>query len=114
MRSSLSVRFYASPTGSEPVREWLLTLDRGARRAIGTDIKTVELGWPLGMPLVRKMQSQLWEIRCHLTGSIARVLFTVAGKDLVLLHGFIKKAQKTPAADLQVAVRRMKEVHDGQ
>lgn len=113
MKPSLSVRFYAAASGTEPVREWLMSLDRESRKVIGTDIKTVQLGWPLGMPLVRKMQPGLWEVRCHLAHGIARVLFTVVGQDLVLLHGFIKKAQKTPTTDLQTAIRRMKEIHGG-
>jgi len=84
-----------------------------ARRIIGTDIKTVEIGWPFGMPLVRKMAPGLWEVRSHLPQGIARVLFTLLGDDLVLLHGFIKKAQKTPATDLALALRRMKEIQRG-
>ena len=64
---------------------------------MGYDIKTVEMGWPLGMPLVRKLDNQLWEVRINLSGQrIARVLFTVAEAQMVLLHGFIKKTQKTP------------------
>lgn len=110
MKPRLTVRFYRSPTGSEPVRDWLLELDREARRVIGVDIKTVELGWPLGMPLVRKLTPGLWEIRCHLAQGIARVLFSTRGDTMVLLHGFIKKSQKTPTTDLALAQKRMKEI----
>ena len=113
MKPSLVVRFYASSSGNEPVRDWLTSLGRDARRAIGTDIKTVEMGWPLGMPLVRKLAPGLWEVRSHLPSGIARVLFTVKDQNLVLLHGFEKKSQKTPAADLQTAIRRIKEIQDG-
>ena len=57
----LNVCFYRSTSGREPVREWLKReLSLGARQAIGADIKTVQEGWPLGMPLVRKLDTQLW------------------------------------------------------
>lgn len=86
----LDVRFFATDSGNEPVREWLKTLPASERRTIGEDIKTVQFGWPLGMPLVRKLAKDLWEIRIHLMDRIARVLFTVVSHTMVLLHGFIK------------------------
>jgi phage-related protein len=113
MTPVLNVRFYRTPAGNEPVREWLKDLSKEDRQAIGEDIKTVQLGWPLGMPLVRKMESGLWEVRIDLEDRIARVLFTVEGADMVLLHGFIKKTQKTPPTDLETARDRMKEVRNG-
>ncbi len=77
------------------------------RQVIGEDIKLVQFRWPLGMPLVRKIEADLWEVRSHLSGGrIARVLFTVRSTEMALLHGFIKKTQKTPANDLQLARER--------
>ncbi|RJP42910.1 MAG: type II toxin-antitoxin system RelE/ParE family toxin [Desulfobacteraceae bacterium] len=76
------------------------------RKIIGTDIKEVQFGWPLGMPLVRKLEKDLWEVRSHLEGRIARVLFTVSEGHIVLLHAFIKKAQKIPKSDLVTARSR--------
>ncbi|MBF0164325.1 MAG: type II toxin-antitoxin system RelE/ParE family toxin [Magnetococcales bacterium] len=99
----LQVAFFRTETGGEPVREWLKSLDQTERRIIGEEIKTVQIGWPLGMPLVRKMEADLWEIRCQLPGRIARILFTTEAEKMVLLHGFIKKTQKTPDQELQVA-----------
>jgi phage-related protein len=109
---TLAVCFYQSGSGAEPVRDWLNELPKTARRAIGEDMKTVQFGWPLGMPLVRKMEKGLWEVRSHIHSGIARVLFTVVDEQMVLLHGFVKKSPKTPADDLQVARQRMREVHD--
>lgn len=103
----LAVVFYRSAAGNEPVRDWLLGLERDDRRAVGYDIKTAQYGWPLGMPLIRKLEPGLWEVRSHLTEGIARVLFTVDGTTMVLLHGFVKKSQKTPAADLKAARKRL-------
>ena len=102
----LNVRFFCTDAGNEPVREWLTDLSREHRRMIGTDIKTVQLGWPIGMPVVRKLDTGLWEVRIDLGDTIARVLFTVVGSDMILLHGFIKKSQKTPASDMATAKQR--------
>ncbi len=107
----ITVRFYRSANNHEPVRSWLLDLNSDDRKDIGLDIKTVEYGWPLGMPLVRKMDKDLWEVRVRLSGTqIARVLFTVHHSEMVLLHGFVKKSQKTPTSDLQLAKKRRDEV----
>lgn len=107
MRPILIVRFYMSAAGREPVREWLLGLERDARRVIGEDIKTAQYGWPLGMPLIRKLEPGLWEVRSRLKNGIARVVFTVEGPEMVLLHGFIKKSQKASEADLKTARARL-------
>jgi phage-related protein len=110
MRASLAVRFYRTSAGKEPVREWLVEqVSPAARRMIGADIKTVQLGWPIGMPLVRKLGAGLWEVRSRIPDGIARVLFTVVGTDMVLLHGFVKKSHATPKAHLDLALFRMKE-----
>jgi len=109
----LRVAFYRSEAGTEPIREWLLSLPKETRKAIGDDIKTVQFGWPLGMPLVRKMEPGLWEIRCDIPDGIARVFFTTNESTLVLLHAFIKKSNPTPSQELHVARRRRNEVHNG-
>lgn len=106
-RYRLQVVFYKTDSGTEPVREWLKELGRDDRKIIGEDIKTVQLGWPLGMPLVRKIDKGLWEIRIQLDRRIARVLFTAHEGMMVLLHGFIKKSKKLPANDLKIAKQRM-------
>ena len=102
------VRFFKTDGGTEPVRDWLRELPAIDRKTIGEDIKTVQFGWPLGMPLVRKMDKELWEVRIHLENRIARVLFTISNGTIVLLHGFIKKSQATPKHDLKLATDRMR------
>lgn len=109
----VSVVFFRTANGREPVKEWLLKLDKDDRSIIGTDLKTVEYGWPLGMPLIRgfsgKANSDLWEVRSDLSNSrIARVIFTMFCGDMVLLNGFIKKTQKTPDQELAKARDRKK------
>jgi phage-related protein len=101
------VKFYKSDAGNEPVREWLLSLREDEKKTIGEDIKTVQFGWPIGMPVARKVEKDLWEIRSKLQNKIARVLFTVESSKIVLLHGFIKKTQKIPGKDLELAKRRL-------
>ena len=95
--------FYRTVSGNEPVREWLRGLSKADKRVIGNDIKTVQYGWPIGMPVVRKLDAGLWEVRSRLDQRISRILFTVHGDTMVLLHGFIKKSQKE---DLQLAKDR--------
>ncbi len=79
---------------------------------VGFDIKTTQYGWPLGMPLIRKLEPGLWEVRSRITEGIARVLFTVDGDTMVLPHGFVKKSQKTPAADLKTAKQRLADLRE--
>ena len=91
--------------------DWLRSLPVDDRRAIGTDLATVQFGWPLGMPLCRSLGAGLWEVRSALPSRrIARLLFFVGEGRIGVVHGFIKKTQKTPAEDLQLARRRMKEM----
>jgi phage-related protein len=81
------------------------------RKLVGRDIQKVEFGWPLGMPYSRSLGNGLWEVRSDLTGrKIGRVIFCVARERMVLLHGFVKKTQKTAEQDLKLAVKRMKEM----
>ena len=107
----LTVVFYKTGGGNEPVREWLKGLKREDRKTIGEDIKTVQFGWPLGMPLIRKVEPGIWEVRSNISRGIARVLFTVEGHTMVLLHGFIKKSQKISGIDLQTARARLVDLH---
>jgi len=103
--------FYALPSGREPVREWLKGLPEDDRKVVGEDIKDVEFAWPIGMPLCRSLGRGMWEVRSTLTqGRIVRVLFCEQEGKMVLLHAFIKKTQKTPPADLELALKRKKEI----
>jgi len=104
----LPAAFYRSVSGREPVRIWLKSLGSDDRKAIGDDIRTVEFGWPVGMPICRPMGRGLFEVRSDLSGGrIARVLFAIVNEQAVLLHGFIKKTQKTPQSDLETTRRRL-------
>lgn len=109
-----NVVFFRNESGREPVRDWLKSLDKDDRKKIGEDIKVVQFRWPLGMPLVRKIESDLWETRTRLSqGRIARVLFTIYQQEIALLHGFVKKSQKTPVNELKTARVRKEQWQQG-
>ena len=94
------------------MRDWLTDdVSEVERKIIGSDIKTVEYGWPIGMPTSRPMGGGLHEVRSSLSGNrIARVLFCVEEGRMILLHGFIKKTKATPKSDLDLAKNRKKEI----
>ena len=107
----LPAAFYCLVSGREPVREWLKALGDEDRKIIGEDIKDVEFSWPIGMPLCRPLGKGLWEVRSEITqGRIARIPFCIRDGRMVLLHAFIKKTQKTPDSDIELATRRKKEL----
>ena len=112
----LSVIFFRTAAGGEPVREWLKSLEPVEdRKQIGVDIKTIEFGWPIGMPVCRPLGDGLYEVRSNLSGNkIARVLLYIDVEErMVLLHGFVKKTQKTPTADMEFA-RKNKRMHEAE
>ncbi len=110
-RKRIPARFYRNENGSEPVREWLWALDKAERILIGTDIKTVEYGWPIGNAglstdgagFVRSKDSSGGE-------SNGPGLFCISESKMVLLHGFVKKSQKTAKTDLDLAIERQRVV----
>lgn len=107
----IPVRFYRTTAGREPVLDWLRELVKADRQVIGVNLMRVQFGWPIGMPLVRSLGDGLWEVRSDLRSDrIARLLFCFHDGLLVVLHGFIKKTQKTPPSNLELARRRMREI----
>lgn len=110
----VTARFFNTGSGKEPVREWLKEQKTEDKKAIGEDIKAVEFSWPVGYPQVQKMDKDLWEVRSHISGSrISRIFFTVIEDTMILLHAIIKKTQKTPKEDLDLAKKRRDIVHQG-
>lgn len=105
----LEIIFYKTKAGNEPVRDWLKDQDTDTKKTIGEDLKTVQFGWPLGMPLVRKLEDGIFEVRVTLARGIARILFFQSEQNLVVVEGFIKKSQKTPAVNLSTAKARKSE-----
>jgi len=117
LEKKLPAVFYRSPSGREPVRDWIKDLDAIDQKLIGRDIATLEFCWPLAQPKCKPVKGRkwLWEIRSSVSDKrIVRVFFCLHEGKMVLLHGFIKKTRKAPETDLDLAVTRMKEVkkHD--
>ncbi len=107
----IPIVFYRNSLGGEPVRDWLRSLPVDDRRKLGVDLATLQVGWPIGMPLCRALGGGLWEVRSSLPSHrIARLLFCVNADRIGILHGFIKKSQKTPKDELELARKRMKEM----
>ena len=102
----LTVRFFRNANGKEPAREWLQKFSPEDKKVIGADIKLVQWKWPIGKPLVDNLGKGLWEIRTKLGERIVRVFFFVLDEKIVILHGIIKKTQKTPQQDLKLARQR--------
>lgn len=121
MKPLLKARFYRTPAGTTPVRDWLLSLPREVRKEIGADISRVQWQWPIGKPLVDGFGGGLYEVRTSHAGEQYRVLFYVEGEALVLVHGestggtmvlvhgIHKKTQRTPPTVIALARKRMKE-----
>ena len=105
---SIPVHFYQETSGAEPVRNWLHELSGKDRKIIGRDIRIVQLDWPVGGPLVKPLGGGLWEIRSKLDNRISRVIFVFNDGSIILLHAFIKKTQKTPQQEIELAKKRTK------
>jgi phage-related protein len=109
--SAIPVVFYRTAGGTEPVRDWLKALPIDDRRRLGQDLGDVQYGWPVGMPLCRSLGAGLWELRSNLPSRrIARVLFFIYQGQIAVVHGFIKKTQRTPPRDIALARQRIKEI----
>ncbi|MFN0278293.1 MAG: type II toxin-antitoxin system RelE/ParE family toxin [Pyrinomonadaceae bacterium] len=97
---------------TESVESFVLGLPDGllARYLRLTDMM-LEFGVNLGMPHTRAMSDGLFELRVKGKEGIARVFYcTLAGQRIVMLHGFIKKSDKTPPKELRIARERLAEV----
>jgi phage-related protein len=109
--TEIPIVFYRTSAGGEPVRDWLRSLSAEDRRIIGTDLATIQVGWPIGMPLCRSLGAGLWELRSTLTNNrIARLVFFIWSGRIGIVHGFVKKTRTAPPSEIALAQRRMKEM----
>lgn len=107
----LPAAFFQLESGRGPVRDWFKELPPADRKIVSDDLRDLEFAWPVGMPLCRSLGGGLWEVRSTLTQHrIARVIFCVAHGHAVLVHAFIKKSQRTPPRDLEIARQRQREI----
>ena len=104
----IEVNFYKEESGNEPVRKWLHELSEQDRKIIGRDIKKIQYSWPVDNLLVKPLGDKMWEVRSNLDNRIARIIFVFNDGKIILLHGFIKKTQKTPSQEIDLARKRLK------
>lgn len=105
-----SVVFFQTETGNEPVRDWLQSLSSRERAVIGADLRTVQMGFPLGMPVCRALGNALYEVRSSLPSKReARLIFFQDGDVLIIVSGFIKQTRTTPDSELKTARKRQAE-----
>lgn len=101
--------FYRDERGRAPVDEFMQGLEPAMRRKVTRNLAELErLGFQLGMPLARPIRGHsFWELRVQAAGNIVRIFyFLVTGRRIILLHGFLKKDQRTPQAELAIAAKR--------
>jgi len=103
------VVFFETESGRQPVREFIIGLAKDDQKIVGADIRIVQNNYPIGFPLVKKLKPELWEIRSNIKEGISRVFFTFANEKIILLHAIVKKTQKTPPREIDVAIGRLKE-----
>ena len=108
-QKSFKAVFFETVNGKQPVRDFIIGLIREDQKIIGADIRIVQNNFPLGLPLVKKLKPELWEIRSDIKDGIGRVFFTFASEKIILLHAIVKKTQKTPPREIDVAIERLKE-----
>lgn len=92
----LAAMFYRQGNGTQPVRDWLLSLTDDDRRIVGRDVAMVEFGWPVGMPVCRALGQGLWEIRSTTANGRVecRIYFAAVEGKALLLHGHTGKASQ--------------------
>lgn len=104
------VYFFATPAGNEPALEFIKTFEKPERVIIGENLKTVQFGWPIGMPICSPLGDGIYEVRTSLSSKReVRILFFQHGDVIVVVHAFLKKTQKTPKADKDIALARKRE-----
>ncbi|MCR5318278.1 MAG: type II toxin-antitoxin system RelE/ParE family toxin [Treponema sp.] len=115
IEKKLQVEFFKTEQNNEPVRDFLKALSQEDKKSVGANIMAVEMLWPISYPSVRKLDTDLWEVRSNISDKrICRVMFTVEDKRMILLHAFVKKTQKTPKEDMELGKKRRSLVLGGQ
>ena len=115
VEKKIQADFFKTEQNNEPVRDFLKALSPEDKKSVGADIMAVEMLWPIGYPMVRKLDTDLWEVRTGISDKrICRVMFTINGNAMILLHAFVKKTRKTPKKDMELGKKRRNLVLGGQ
>jgi len=109
----LEAKFFQTSSGAEPTRTFLKKLSKKDRAQVGAIIRKLQEDHQLEHPHGKNLGQGLWEIRTTTASGKVRVFYCFAGKEfVVLLHAILKKTQKTPKKDLDLAQKRKKIVED--
>lgn len=106
------VAFYQTPAGNKVVLEFIRSLSPEDRKVVWEDLRTVQIGFPMGLPLCRPLGEGLHEIRCSLASRRELRLifyFDRARQSLAVVHALIKKSAKIPKSDIELARKRKDE-----
>ncbi|PIP52265.1 type II toxin-antitoxin system RelE/ParE family toxin [Candidatus Roizmanbacteria bacterium CG06_land_8_20_14_3_00_34_14] len=105
------IQYYSSPSGQIPVYDFIESLPEDAQSKIHNSFELLaEFGIRLGQPHAKKVTgTPLWELRILGKNSLRFFYLAVAGQTFLMLHGFVKKSQKTPKQDLRLTLKRLKE-----
>jgi phage-related protein len=105
---SWSIEYYQSGNGKYPVEEFIDSLEAKSQARIARTLDLLEeFGTELGMPYAKYLEKQLWEVRVRLGRNRYRIIyFLYTGKTFILLHGFSKKTDVVPRADIKIAESR--------
>ncbi len=106
-----TIVFYTDQHGASPVEDFLRGLDAKTRTRFAWSMEQLQLrNVSANEPLVKHLDGKIWELRRASDGNIDRLLyFFFTGRNIVFVHGFQKKTQKTPRREIDIAVRRMEE-----
>jgi len=107
-----SVNYFTDSTGEQPVKEWVLGLDEKLRLKVYRAFELLEeFNLNLKAPYVKPLEDKLYELRIKDQKGIYRVIyFAHTSKEFIMLNGFVKKTQKTPKKEIELAKKRMSEV----
>lgn len=109
MTDEWKIEYYVEENGRNPVDDFLEGLDKGTHARFLWSLEQVRVRNVIARePLVRHVEGKIWEIREESKTNIYRILYIFfTGKRIVLLHGFVKKTQKLPRKELEIALRRL-------
>ena len=107
-----SVNYFTDEMGKQPVKEWIDTLEVKLQLKIFRAFELLEeFNINLKAPYVKPLEDKLYELRIKDPKGIYRIIyFAYTGQEFIMLNGFVKKTQKTPKKEIELAKTRMKEV----
>ncbi len=109
MKDEWTIEYYVDESGHVPVQVFLGSLDKETYARFLWSLEQVRVrNVRAREPLVRHLEGKIWEIREESNTNIYRVLyFFFSSRRIVLLHGFVKKTQKLPRRELDIALKRL-------